>query len=306
LDKHRPRNLPEPGKEAPQRAVSTSGEIGGPGRPGSGPSSGGTVEATLEETTERIVKRPPTTRTTPSVSARNLASEIVQTENAIQRLESIARYARWSLEALNVVNVLGDVLKARAMAAATLVGRSPYYKEIQWADGIANSAKQLADYYAPLDVMANMPRKGSDEFDSWSQLQQIQFSYLTIESNMHDALESVNEARRNIADQLSDLNDALSEKVIHATFLPYISLPLADLYFYAEAGGQIRSSLIDAANYYGNAERAIRPLQSLVQGIIRAEELRLRELGVTGLAFSEMSNEEVRSARFYEFHLPRR
>lgn len=57
FEKHAPRNLPFPGEEAPQPAISKSGEIGGPGRPRSGPSSGGTVEAMVEETTERIVKR---------------------------------------------------------------------------------------------------------------------------------------------------------------------------------------------------------------------------------------------------------
>lgn len=60
LEKHAPRNLPFPGEEAPQPAISRSGEIGRPGRPRSGPSGGGTVEAMVEETTERIVKRVPT------------------------------------------------------------------------------------------------------------------------------------------------------------------------------------------------------------------------------------------------------
>jgi Domain of unknown function (DUF4157) len=59
FDKHRPRNLPEPGKNAPQKAIERHGEIGEPGGPRSGPSGGGTVEATVEETTERIVTHVP-------------------------------------------------------------------------------------------------------------------------------------------------------------------------------------------------------------------------------------------------------
>jgi Domain of unknown function (DUF4157) len=60
FDRYKPRHLPEPGKEAAQKALERSGEIGGPERPGSGPSGGGTVEATVEETTERIVAPRPT------------------------------------------------------------------------------------------------------------------------------------------------------------------------------------------------------------------------------------------------------
>ena len=243
----------------------------------------------------------PVVKQAPVNTAQEAAAELIQTEAQNKRMENVARFARWALEVNNFLDVLEEVAKSMNMAAATLAQGSPYYKEIQRAAGIAASAKELQTYYNSLNILkGQMPVKGTPEWDGWSDLQQVQFNYLLIESHLHDALESVHESNKDIAKQISDLGDAVVEKVAALTTMPMTSLPYADAYLFADAGGKIRNSLIDAANAYTDAEKSIRLLDLQAQAAIKGLEIRLRELGVSGLVL-DMSDEDVRSGSLNEF-----
>jgi hypothetical protein len=266
--------------------------------PGSVRGGGGTPPVTGGPGPE-VPSAPPAT---PTVSARDIAAELAETERTIRNLEFSAELVNTTLQVIQFVNLLLDALQAYTMATATLADSSPYAKGVRQAYAIADRAKEMADYYASLDPFQDMPRKGSVAYDSWDRLQQIQFTYLLMESKLHDSLESVKEAQRDLADQVNDLSDALTEKAIKATFLPYTSLPLADIYFFAQEGGKMRSSLIDAAASYKKAQTAISNIDSATEGIIKIIELRLRELGSGGQVFYGMSDEEVRSTSYSKFN----
>ncbi len=304
IDTSAPKGTPSPGAggEGAQPAEGEPGPkpTGAPPvgeEPGSVRGGGGTPGVTGGPGPEA-----PSAPATPSVSARDIAAELAETERTVRYLEAAASLVRATLAVEQFVGLLKEALRAYAMAAATLAEGSPYAKEVRHASAIADRAKELADYYASLDPLRDMPRKGSEAYDSWDRLQQIQFTYLAVESKLHDTLESVKDAQRDLADQVNDLNDALTEKAIHATFLPYTSLAVADMYFYAEAGGKMRSSLIDADASYKKAQTLIGNIDSMTEGIIKIIELRLRELGVQGQVFAGMSDEEVRSTSYSKFN----
>jgi hypothetical protein len=236
----------------------------------------------------------------PLVTARDLAVEMRQIETTNRRMASAATFARYALEAYNFLGVLEQFAGALNLAAATLAG-GPLQKEKQQAIAAVASATELADYYESLDLRKNIPPGGWAAWDGgWYALQQIQFNYYETESHMHDALESVDAALKNIGRQIQDLADAATEKTSALVLTP-VSTPYADAYLFADAAGQLRSHLIDAANAYARAHRAIYFSERMAQASIKYIEIRLRQLGVTGLVNSDIDTDDLKTAPLDKF-----
>ena len=236
----------------------------------------------------------------PPATSRDLAVEVLQTETTNRRMASAARFGRYALEAYSFLGVLEQIAGALNLAAATLAG-GPLQKEKQQAIATVATATELADYYESLDLRKQIPSGGWAAWDGgWYALQQIQFSYYETESHLHNALESVAAALRNIGRQIRDLADAATEKTAALVLTP-VSTPYADAYLFADAAGQLRSHLIDAANAYARAHHAIYFSQRMTQASIKYIEIRLRQLGVTGLVGLDIDTEDLRTAPLDKF-----
>ena len=236
----------------------------------------------------------------PPATSRDLAVEVLQTETTNRRLASVARFGRYALEAYSFLGVLEQIAGALNLAAATLAG-GPLQKEKQQAIATVANATELAEYYESLDLRKQIPSGGWAAWDGgWYALQQVQFNYYETESHMHDALESVDAALQNIGRQIQDLADAATEKTAALVLTP-VSTPYADAYLFADAAGQLRSHLIDAANAYARAHRAIYFSQRMTQASIKFIEIRLRQLGVTGLVSLDIDTEDLRNAPLDKF-----
>ena len=236
----------------------------------------------------------------PAATSRDLAVEVLQTETTNRRMASAARFGRYALEAYSFLGVLEQIAGALNLAAATLAG-GPLQKEKQQAIATVANATELAEYYESLDLRKQIPSGGWAAWDGgWYALQQIQFNYYETESYMHDALESVDAALQNIGRQIQDLADAATEKTAALVLTP-VSTPYADAYLFADAAGQLRSHLIDAANAYARAHRAIYFSQRMTQASIKFIEIRLRQLGVTGLVSLDIDTEDLRTAPLDKF-----
>ncbi|HTA85537.1 MAG TPA: DUF4157 domain-containing protein [Silvibacterium sp.] len=236
----------------------------------------------------------------PAATSRDLAVEVLQTETTNRRMASAARFGRYALEAYSFLGVLEQIAGALNLAAATLAG-GPLQKEKQQAIATVATATELADYYESLDLRKQIPSGGWAAWDGgWYALQQIQFSYYETESHLHNALESVDAALRNIGRQIRDLADAATEKTAALVLTP-VSTPYADAYLFADAAGQLRSHLIDAANAYARAHHAIYFSQRMTQASIKYMEIRLRQLGVTGLVGLDIDTEDLRTAPLDKF-----
>ncbi len=236
----------------------------------------------------------------PPVTARDLDVEMRETETTNRRMASAATFARYALEAYNFLGVLEQIAAALNLATATLAG-GPLQKEKQQAVAAVASATELADYYESLDLRKNIPPGGWAAWDGgWYALQQIQFNYYETESHMHDALESVDAALKNIGRQIQDLADAATKKTSALVLTP-VSTPYADAYLFADAAGQLRSHLIDAANAYARAHRAIYFSERMAQASIKFIEIRLRQLGAGGLVNLDIDTDDLKTAPLDKF-----
>ncbi|MEO6422899.1 MAG: DUF4157 domain-containing protein, partial [Candidatus Nitrotoga sp.] len=239
------------------------------------------------------------------VTSRDIAVEVVHSEASNRRMAAVAKAAKWALIYEISFGLLEQIATARNMAASTLANVTPYQKEIRQANAVAASAKDIADYYNSLDLRKNIPATGWGAFDAgWYNLQQIQFNYYQTESHLHDALKSVLAAKKNIAEQISGLMDKLREKE-RALLLTPVSTPYADLAFYSDAARLIIKDLSDAADSYEDARKSIYLQKGMAQASIKFIEMRLRELGVSGLIFIDIADANLKVASLDNFTMRR-
>jgi Domain of unknown function (DUF4157) len=272
----------------------------GPGKPpdgGAGGAGGSPTGASRPNTAKPAGHVP--LEGSPPVTARDFAREISQTETTNRRMASAAKFARYALEAENFLGVLEQIAGGLNLAAATLAG-GPLQKEKQQAIAALASATELANYYDNLDLRKNIPPGGWAGWEGWADLQQIQFDYYEIESQMGLALESVDAALQNIGSQIGELADAVTEKTAALVLTP-VSTPYADAYLFADAAGQLRSHLLDAAQAYGRARHGIYFSRQMVRASIKFMEIRLRQLGVSGLVSIDVDDDDLKKASLYRF-----
>ena len=183
------------------------------------PSGGGGVQgappttATSKATGSAGVQGGQSGRKPSPVSARDVAAEVARTMREVQRLEKMAQFVRWGLGTWQAVNALLDVAKSINMATAILAQGSPYAAQIQHADMIESTAKEIAKYYGSIDLRA---LRMSDQDPSWGSfydVYQAQLSFLTMEQSLYDALRDVQAARNNIENQMNALRDEMAAKV---------------------------------------------------------------------------------------------
>jgi hypothetical protein len=237
----------------------------------------------------------------PVVSASDLAAEISETSTTNRQMEKAATFARWALEAYSFLGVLEQIAGSLNMAAATLAEGSPYAKEMRQARAMVAKAKEIADYYDSLDFRKYIPPNGWGAWDGgWSRLQQIQFDFYETESHLRDALEAVEGCQKNLDEQASALGDAVADKASALVFTP-VSTPYADAYLFADAAGQIRANLVEAAAHYKRAHREIYRSLKFAEVHIKFIEMRLRQLGVAGLVDLDIDTEDLLHAPLDKF-----
>jgi Domain of unknown function (DUF4157) len=262
--------------------------------------------ATTGSTTTPSTAAPPTGRSVgskpPGVSSRDLAAELGRNESGAKRMASMTKALRYSLGVWSAWTALETVAKSVNMAAALLARSSPFDKEIQHAQALESAARDVEDYYSSLDLRRQMPSKdgGQPEWNSPYDLYQLQLHYLLIEGHLHDALESVEEAMSHVEDQLKSLPKQVARKAAAAVMLPVTSLGYAEAYFFSDAGAKMLKSLAAARSHYLAAFNGIRYSWGLARAAAKVLELRLRELGGSGV-FHDMSVREVKSAPLEKF-----
>jgi hypothetical protein len=261
------------------------------------PVKGGGSPTTKTEPTTKA----PAGKTSPVVSPRKVAADLVRNDAQTRRMVQVTKGIRLFLGAWNAYNVLQDAAKAINMAAAVLAKGTPFDKQIQQARDIEATARDAEQYYGSLDFIKNrMPSKGDSEWDGWYDLSQLQLNYLLIESQLHEGLEAVQEVESNLKDQVRELRDEMAAKIAAAALIPVTEILWAEAMFFADAGGHMNASLLAAITHYSVAENSLKYWWRMTQAAAKALEVRLRELGVAGV-FYDMSLSELKSADLDKF-----
>ncbi|HEX2996108.1 MAG TPA: DUF4157 domain-containing protein [Anaerolineales bacterium] len=238
-------------------------------------------------------------------TSRDVAAEMANTATSIKNMATAVKIAHWALQSINFIGLLERIATARNIAASTLANVTPYHKEIRQAIDIAADAKNIADYYNSLDLRENIPDTGWGAFDEGSSiLMGIQMDYYLTESHLHDALESVLAAKKDIAEQITGVGDKLREKK-SALILMIESTPLADLHFYSEAAFQILKNLSEAADSYEDARKSIYLQERMAQASIKFIEMRLRELDASGFVTIDIAAADLKGASLDNFTMRR-
>jgi hypothetical protein len=238
----------------------------------------------------------------PPVTARDLAAEMRQTETSNRRMAGAANIARYVLEGYNFLGTIEQIAYSLQLATSALAG-TVLQKVEQQAINIVDSATELADYYDNEGLRLNKsdPPGGWAAWDGgWSELKDIQLSYYVTELHIHEALQSVLAALKDIGGQIQELADVVEEKE-KGLILPMVSTAFADVYLYADAAGRVRSHLIDAANAYARARRALLFSRGVVQSHIKVIEIRLRQLGVAGYVDLGLDDDDLKTTPLYRF-----
>jgi hypothetical protein len=223
-------------------------------------------------------------------------------------MEQVTKAVTYFFGVWNAWNVLKDAANALNMSTSILAHGSPYWKEIQQAQGVQTTAAEVERYYASLNVLKNqMPSKGDPEWNSEYDLYQIQITYVLMEQHLSAALESIKVARCALdghcdaeslgrlneetdgglietalvaaqGGQIGQLRDALAGKVTAMVAFPVMSVTMADAYFFAEAGGRINQSLLVAREHYASAQEWVEHHRRMARAAIDGLERRLMEL----------------------------
>jgi hypothetical protein len=299
----------EPTPTDVQRVLQSSpprGRGGGtPPPPPLAPSGGGGVQgappttATSKAPGSAGVQGGQSGRKPPAVSARDVAAETARTLREVQRLEKMTRYVYWGLGTWQAVNALLDVAKSVSMATATLAQGSPYAAQIRHADTIESTAKELAQHYGSFDVSA---LQMSDQEASWSSfydVYQAQLNFLSMEHSFHEALKDVQAARNNIGSQMNAVRDEMAAKIV-ATMYSFMSVVYAEVMLFADAGGKINARLLATSKQYAMAESALRSHIGMTRALAQRYEMRLRELGTSGV-FWKIPSDKIRATPLDKF-----
>jgi hypothetical protein len=288
------------------RGTPPPGRGGGtPPPPPAAPSGGGGVQgappttATSKGPGSAGVQGGQSGRKPSPVSARDVAAEISRTMREVQRLEKMTRYVYWGLGAWQAVNALLDVAKSVNMATATLAQGSPYAAQIQQADTIESSAKEIAQYYGSIDLLALRMSEDDPSWGSYYDVYQAQLSFLTMEQSLYDALKDVQAARNNLANQMNAVRDEMASKTA-ATMFAVTSLIYAEVMLFADAGGKINARLLAASKQYAIAVNALEYNIGMTRALAQRHEMRLRELGSRGV-FWRIPSDKIQSTDLDRF-----
>jgi hypothetical protein len=211
----------------------------------------------------------------------------------------MTRYVYWGLGAWQAVNALLDVAKSVSMATATLAQGSPYAAQIRHADTIESNAKEIAQYYGSVDLLALRMSDQDLSWNSFHDVYQAQLAFLTMEQSLHDALKDVQAARNNIQNQMDAVRDEMAAKVA-ATMFSFTSLVYAEVMLFADAGGKINARLLAAGKQYAMAANALRSHIGMARALAQRHEMRLRELGTSGV-FWRIPSDKIRSTSLDRF-----
>jgi hypothetical protein len=211
----------------------------------------------------------------------------------------MARFVRWGLGTWQAVNVLSDVAKSVNMATAILAQGSPFAAQIRHADTIESTAKEIAQHYHSFDLRTLRMSDQEPSWRSYYDVYQAQLNFLAMEQSLHEALKEVQAARRNLKDQMNALRDEMASKAAALVF-PATSLVYAEVMLFADAGGKINARLLAAAKQYAMAENALRSHIGMARALAQRHEMRLRELGTTGV-FWRSPSDEIRATDLDKF-----
>jgi hypothetical protein len=235
----------------------------------------------------------------PVVAPREMAAELARTLREVRRLEFAARAVRYGLGAYQAVNALRDIAKSVNMATATLAQGSPYAAQIQHADTVESTAKEIARYYGAFDLRDQRIPEQDPSWSSYYDVYQFQLTFLLMEQSFHEALKEVQAARDNVENQMELVRDEMAAKTAALIFAT-TSVVHAEVMLFADAGGKINTRLQAAGRYYRMAENALRYHIGMTRALAQWHEMRLRELGSSGV-FSDIASDKLRSTSLDKF-----
>jgi hypothetical protein len=292
---------PKPGEVL----VPAGGRGGGPGpgpRGGPSPAGGSGTESVAPATAAPTATAAPVAQGAikpAAVAPREVAAELAQTMREARRLELAARAVRYGLTIWQAVSALNEIAKSVNLATATLARGSPYADQIDHADTIESTAKEIAQYYGAIDLR---DRRIPEEDPSWSSyydVYQFQLTFLSIEQSFYEALKEVRAAMDNIQDQMDAVRDEMAAKTA-ALIFAITSVVHAEVILFADAGGKINTRLQAAAKYYTMAENSLRFHIGMARALAQWHEIRLRQLGSSGV-FWDIPTDKIRSTSLDKF-----
>jgi hypothetical protein len=236
---------------------------------------------------------------TSPVTARKIAVELASIEASTRSMAEATKFLNWGLAVWNAATVLEDAAKAISMSTAIMAHGSPFWKEIAQARNIEEKGQAAQRYYNSTSVLKAMPYDIHVEWNSPSELYQIQLNYLIVEGQLNDALESMKDIRSQLQSQSDDLGKAMARRAT-ALMFPVTSLVYAEAFLFADAGGKMNKSLQAADASYQDAQKAIEFQQRLAQAAAKVLEQRMRQLNSRGV-FGGMSEKQLKEASSSEF-----
>jgi hypothetical protein len=216
----------------------------------------------------------------------------------VRRLEFAARAVRYGLGAWQAVNALRDIAKSVNMATATLAQGSPFAAQIQHADTVESTAKEISQYYGAFDLRDQRIPEQDPSWSSYYDVYQFQLTFLSMEQSFHEGLKEMQAARDNVEDQMELVRDEMAAKTAALIFAP-TSVVHAEVLLFADAGGKINTRLQVAARYY-TMENALRYHIGMTRALAQRHDMRLRELGSSGV-FSDIPSDKIRSTSLDRF-----
>jgi hypothetical protein len=235
----------------------------------------------------------------PAVSPRDRAAELARAEREARRLVLTTRAVGFGLGAWQVVSTLRDVAKSVNMATAILAQGSPFAAQIERAETIESTAKEIAQHYGSFNLIDQRVPEENPSWNSFYDVYQFQLTFLSMEQSFHEALKEIQTARDNIEKQMNSLRDEMAAKVAALTY-PMSSAVYAEVVLFADAGGKINTRLQAAAKQYAMAESSIKYHRGMTMALAQRHERRLRELGTTGV-FWKIPTDKIQSTPLDRF-----
>jgi hypothetical protein len=243
-------------------------------------------------------------RGSPVVSSRGVAAELQKMQMTELQMMQTTRVVRYGLEALQVVNGLVDIVRAVNMSVAILAQGSPFAAEIQHAESIDAMAKEIEEHYGSFNLLHQRTQENDPSWNSYYDVYQIQLTILLMESSFDEALKEIERTRKEIQEQRNSLRDALAEKT-SALVIALTSLDHAEAILFADAASKIDRSLQTADGRYRSIANSLAFHRGMARAMAQRHELRLRELGETGV-FWKIPSDKIRSTSLDEFGYNRR
>jgi hypothetical protein len=191
------------------------------------------------------------------------------------------------------------------MAAATLADGTPYRRAIDEAVRVADKAASTQRQYNALDLKSSMPshETAPADWDSAYSLFQIQSDFLWIENDLSKTRSSIAGSITELEARRKQLKEGMEERE-RALLFSITSLPYAEAYLFASAGGQINNRIDEAIASYEDANKAVEMQQQFARAAVKTLETRLRALGGSG-RFGDISEGELRGTPLSKFTMSR-